>query len=102
VLDEYFYGFIKRIPRRSLGGQKRHRPDARRAIEDTHTFGVGSPVLALLPQFRDVLNDDSRKKRMTVGDLLTMASGLACDDNDDASPATRTMQSQPPETDWYK
>ncbi len=104
VLDEYFYGFNQAYPHdvrsaaKSVTGLMLGR-----AIEDTHTFGVGSPVLALLPQFRDVLNDDSRKKRMTVGDLLTMASGLACDDNDDASPGNEdTMQSQPPGTDWYK
>ena len=104
VLDEYFYGFNQAYPHdvRSAGKSVTGLMLGR-AIEDTHTFGIGSPVLPLLPQFRDVRNDDARKQRMAVGHLLTMASGLACDDNDDASPGNEdTMQSQPPGTDWYK
>jgi CubicO group peptidase (beta-lactamase class C family) len=104
VLDEYFYGFSEAYPHdvRSAGKSVTGLILGR-AIEDTRTFGVASPVLPLLPQFRDIRNDDARKQRMTIGDLLTMASGLACDDNDDASPGNEdTMQSQPPGTDWYE
>ncbi len=40
---------------------------------------------------------------MTVADLMTMSSGLACDDNDDNSPGNEdTMQNQPHGTDWYR
>jgi CubicO group peptidase (beta-lactamase class C family) len=104
VLDEYFYGFDQANPHdvRSAGKSITGLMLGR-AIEDTQAFGVRSPVLSLLPQFSDVRNDDVRKQRMTVGDLLTMASGLACDDNDDASPGNEdTMQSQPRGTNWYK
>ena len=104
VLDEYFYGFDPAYPHdvRSAGKSVTGLMLGR-AIEDTRMFGVRSPVLPLLPQFSDVRNDDARKQRMTVGDLLTMASGLACDDNDDVSPGNEdTVQSQPPGTDWYK
>lgn len=104
VLDEYFYGFNQAYPHdvRSAGKSVTGLMLGR-AIEDARTFGVRSPVLPLLAQFSNVHNDDARKQRMTVGDLLTMASGLACDDNDDASPGNEdTMQSQAPGTDWYQ
>lgn len=104
VLDEYFYGFNQAYPHdvRSAGKSVTGLMLGR-AIEDTRAFGIDSRVLRLLPQFRDIRNDDARKQRMTVGDLITMASGLACDDNDDASPGNEdTMQSQPPGADWYK
>jgi CubicO group peptidase (beta-lactamase class C family) len=104
VLDQYFYG---------LGPNNLH--DVRsagksvttlmvgRAIEDTEAFSSSSPVVSLLSYYRPVKNDSARKERITVADLMTMASGLACDDNDDASPGNEdTMQSQPPGTDWYR
>ncbi|MBV8067038.1 MAG: beta-lactamase family protein, partial [Candidatus Eremiobacteraeota bacterium] len=48
-------------------------------------------------------NDDARKRRITVANLMTMTSGLACDDNDDDSPGNEgTMQSQTRQPDWYK
>jgi CubicO group peptidase (beta-lactamase class C family) len=73
-----------------------------RAIEE-RAFSPSSPVLSLLPQYRSVAHDDARKQRMTAADLMTMASGLACDDNDDSSPGNEdTMQRQPPGTDWYR
>ncbi|HEX8806076.1 MAG TPA: serine hydrolase, partial [Candidatus Aquilonibacter sp.] len=74
-----------------------------RAIEDTHVFTPQARVLALLPQYAPIAHDDARKERMTVADLMTMASGLACDDNDDNSPGNEdAMQSQPAGTDWYR
>ena len=40
---------------------------------------------------------------MTVEHLLTMTSGLQCDDNDDNSPGNEDkMQSQQEQPDWYK
>lgn len=104
VLDQYFYGFTPDYPHdvRSAG-KSVTTLIAGRAIEDTHAFSPSSRVLALLPQYRPVKHDDARKERMTAGNLMTMASGLACDDNDDASPGNEdAMQSQPAGTDWYR
>jgi CubicO group peptidase (beta-lactamase class C family) len=104
VLDEYFYGFNANDPHdvRSAGKSVTGLMLGR-AIEDTHAFSLTSPVLPLLRQYPNIKNDDARKERMTVTDVLTMASGLACDDNDDSSPGNEdTMQAQPPGTDWYR
>ena len=103
VLDQYFYGFSKERPHdvRSAGKSVTTLLVGR-AAEDTHAFTPRSRVLPLLPQYAPVKNDDARKDEITVADLMTMASGLACDDNDDSSPGNEDeMQSQPPGTDWY-
>jgi CubicO group peptidase (beta-lactamase class C family) len=103
VLDQYFYGFSATQPHdvRSAGKSVTTLMVGR-AAEETRGFSPESGVLSLLPQYQPVKNDDARKRRMSVANLMTMASGLACDDNDDASPGNEdTMQSRPAGTDWY-
>jgi CubicO group peptidase (beta-lactamase class C family) len=104
VVDEYFYGFTPEQPHDTRSaGKSVTTLMVGRAIEATHAFTPQSRVLPLLPQYLPVANDDARKARMTVDDLMTMASGLACDDNDDNSPGNEdAMQSQPAGTDWYR
>jgi CubicO group peptidase (beta-lactamase class C family) len=104
VLDEYFYGYTAATAHdvRSAGKSVTTLLVGR-AIEDTRAFTPQSTVLSLLPQYLPVANDDPRKRRITVADLMTMSSGLACDDNDDSSPGNEdTMQSQSAQPDWYK
>ncbi|MGE5180614.1 MAG: serine hydrolase domain-containing protein, partial [Acidobacteriota bacterium] len=46
---------------------------------------------------------DPRRAAITVEHLLDMSTGLACDDDDDASPGNEdTMQQQTREPDWYR
>lgn len=104
VLDQYFYGFTAADGHdvRSAGKSVTTLMVGR-SISDTRGFTPSSRVLDLLRGYLPVQNDDARKRHMTVADLMTMASGLACDDNDDASPGNEdTMQSQPRGTDWYR
>jgi len=104
VLDEYFYGFTPDTPHdvRSAGKSVTTLLVGR-AIEETHALTLQTPVLSYLPQYLPVANDDARKRRITVANLMTMSSGLACDDNDDNSPGNEdTMQSQTAQPDWYK
>lgn len=104
VLDQYFYGFTPESAHdvRSAGKSVTTLLVGR-AMRDTRTFSPASRVLSLLRRYLPVKHDDARKQRMTVANLMTMASGLACDDNDDASPGNEgTMQSQPAGTDWYR
>ncbi len=104
VLDEYFYGYSPQQTHdvRSAGKSVTTLMVGR-AMEDTHAFSPASSVLALLNAYLPVRNDTRAKRRMTVANLMTMASGLACDDNDDASPGNEdTLQSRPEGTDWYR
>lgn len=104
VVDEYFYGFTPQRPHDTRSAAKSVTTlMVGRAIQDTHAFTPQSRVLSLLPQYEPVANDDARKEHLTVADLMTMASGFACNDNDDNSPGNEgTMQSQPAGTDWYR
>jgi CubicO group peptidase (beta-lactamase class C family) len=105
VLDQYFYGFTQGQPHDTRSaGKSVTTLMVGRAIQETHSFSPASRVLSLLSaKYFPIKNDDSRKRRISVADLMTMSSGMACDDNDDASPGNEdTMQSQPAGTDWYR
>lgn len=104
VLEEYFYGFNK---------DRLH--DMRSASKTFATLIVGiardkgakidtnTPVYAQFPEYKDFANGDPRKSKITVRDLMTMTSGLACDDNDENSPGNEdVMQQQTAQPDWYK
>jgi CubicO group peptidase (beta-lactamase class C family) len=56
------------------------------AIDRGEIPSVRSRVGELLPKYRDVLARDPSKATITIEDLLTMRSGLACDDWNEASP----------------
>jgi CubicO group peptidase (beta-lactamase class C family) len=56
------------------------------AIDRGLIASVDVPVVDLLPEYADALRADPRKTRMRIRDLLTMRSGLDCDDWDSASP----------------
>ncbi len=93
VLDEYFFGFTS------------DQPHDLRSASKTFTglmagIAIDQGVLA-----RDSRGQaqDPRRQRMTVAHLLTHTSGLACDDNDDASPGNEDrMQEQRQQPDWYR
>lgn len=104
VLDEYFYGFTADTPHDTRSAAKSVATlMVGRAIEDTRRFTPQSRVRSLLASYLPTRNDDARKAAMSVADLMTMASGLACNDNDDSSPGNEeTMQNQPAGTNWYR
>ena len=104
VLDEYFNDFSADRPHdvRSAGKSVTTLMLGR-AIEDGAKMGPQTRVYDYLNRYAPFAHFDSRKARMTVGNLMSMQSGLACDDNDDASPGNEaTMQSQTAQPDWYK
>jgi CubicO group peptidase (beta-lactamase class C family) len=61
--------------------------------------GVDEPVLPHLP-YETYANPDPRKERLTLRDLLTMRSGLACDDWDGGSPGNESRVYLA--SDWVK
>ena len=105
ALEEYFYGFDRershdtRSSGKTLAGTLTGI-----ALDLGAPFSLDSPVYALYgKRYGSFANPDPRKQKITVEDLLTMDSGLACDDNDDNSPGNEdTMQGQDQQQDWYK
>jgi CubicO group peptidase (beta-lactamase class C family) len=104
VLEEYFFGHERDTPH-----------DVRSAGKTFGSVMLGAAMMRgtpISPESRiyDVLagrgpfaNPDPRKGRITLAHLLTHTAGLACNDNDDASPGNEgTMQSQSGEPDWWK
>ena len=62
-----------------------------------------TPVLPLFPDYANLKNVDDAKRAITVGHLMSMSSGLACDDNADDSPGGEDkMQEQQEQRDWYR
>ncbi len=100
VLEEYFHGF--------------HRDDlhdTRSASKSVTSLLVGAARLhgaSIGPSTSvyGVMDPDTRdpkKRAITLENLLTMSSGLDCDDSDPNSPgAEDTMQEQTAQPDWYR
>lgn len=93
VLDEYFRGYDASMMH-----------DLRSASKTLTSVMVGAAM-----QRGATLNGAPLSPRtavgttgMTLGHLLSHSGGLACDDDDDASPGNEdTMQSQQRQNDWY-
>lgn len=62
---------------------------------------LSTPVYAAL-HARGAIASDARKAKITLANLLTMSSGLECDDGNPASLGNEdTMQSQTTDPNWY-
>jgi CubicO group peptidase (beta-lactamase class C family) len=103
ALEEYFYGFDgDRMHDMRSASKSITSVLAGIAIDRGATFSMNSPVASLLG-YPSLANPDPRKARITVGDVLSMQSGLACDDNDEASPGNEDrMYAQTQQLDYYK
>jgi CubicO group peptidase (beta-lactamase class C family) len=104
VIEEYFFGFDRERPHdlRSAG-----KTFASVMLGAAMMRGVNvSPETGIYTLFggvEAVANAESRKPRVTLASLMTHTSGLACDDNDDASPGNEdTMQNQRSQPDWWR
>ena len=106
VLEEYFHGFDR---------NKAH--DTRSASKSLASVLAGAAIysgvpLALdSPVFQTILGEtasnevvtDPRRQRINLKHLLSMSSGLDCDDGDSSSKGNEnTMQSQQSQPDWYR
>ncbi len=95
VLEEYFFGFTADRPH-----------DLRSAGKTLTAIMVGAAIDAGALRGIDAAADTGRDQSqppITVGHLLTHSSGLACDDNNDASPGNEErVQRQRQQPDWYR
>ncbi len=104
VLEEYFFGFDadRTHDLRSAG-----KTFASVLVGAARLHGVRvGPETPVYPTFRSdgpVANADPRKARITLAQLLTHSTGLACDDNGEPQPGNEDqMQGQRAQPDWYR
>jgi CubicO group peptidase (beta-lactamase class C family) len=104
VLEEYFHGEYREKPHDTRSASK-----SLTATLFGAAINAGVPVTVSTPVY-EVMNRgtlpadlEPRKRALKVEHLLTMSSGLDCDDGDPKSPGNEdTMQEQHEEPDYYK
>lgn len=99
VLEEYFYGYDRDRPHQMRSLTKSVISLLAGAAVDRGLLTLDAPVLSRLG-YTSIANPDPRKARITLRDLLSNRSGLACDDNDAASPGNESKLYDTP--DWPK
>lgn len=100
VLEEYFYGYDReRLHQLRSATKSLVSILVGIAIDRGALAGDGELVIKHLPYGR-YANPDPRKDRLTLRDLLTMQSGLSCDDRDGDSPGNESRVYQT--DDWVK
>lgn len=104
VLEEYFFGFHRNEPHDLRSAGKTFASVMLgAAMREGVRIAPETPVYSLLAAKGPFANPDPRKSHITLAHLLTHTSGLACDDNDPASPGNEgTMQLQTQQRDWWK
>jgi CubicO group peptidase (beta-lactamase class C family) len=100
VMEEYFYGYSVQRPHQLRSATKTVVSAlAGIAIDRGALFGVNERVLPRM-SYSSYANPDSRKAAMTLGDFLSMSSGLDCNDHSSTSPGRETVIDDKP--DWVK
>jgi CubicO group peptidase (beta-lactamase class C family) len=100
VLEEYFYGYNARRPHQLRSATKSIVGAlAGIAIDRGAVAGAQEPVLPHM-SYSSYENPDPRKASITVGDFLSMSSGLDCNDHSATSPGRETVLDDKP--DWVK
>jgi CubicO group peptidase (beta-lactamase class C family) len=104
VLDEYFFGYDRTQPHDLRSASKSFASVMLgAAMRRDPGLGPQSRVYDLLAAKGPFAHSDPRKAQITLAQLMTHSAGLACDDNDDASPGNEdTLQSQTAQPDWAK
>lgn len=106
VLEEYFHGFHRDEPHDTRSASKSVTSVLTgAALLRGDPIGLSTPVYeAMYGADAAAATDlDPRKRAITVENLLTMSSGLDCDDSNSDSPGNEdTMQEQTGQPDWYR
>lgn len=104
VLDEYFYGHDRAEAHDTRSASKTFSSVMLGAVMLGGTnISPQTPIYPLMAPYGPFAHPDPRKAQITLAQLMTHTSGLACDDNDDASPGNEdTMQTQRAQPNWWK
>jgi CubicO group peptidase (beta-lactamase class C family) len=96
VVDEYFAGHGPELVHATRSAGKSFATTLAGIAVDRGALTLDSPVYAAA----GATPDDARKRAIALGHLLTMKTGLACNDNDENSPGNEDgVQNR--EQDWY-
>jgi len=102
VFEEYFYEYDANMPH-ALRSATKSVVSALvgLAIAKGHLKDVRQPVLPFFAdEYPEIANNTDAKRRITVEHLLTMRSGLDCDDWNQASPGNESKMGRT--NDWVK
>jgi CubicO group peptidase (beta-lactamase class C family) len=100
VLEEYFYGYsVERQHQLRSATKSVVSTLAGIAIDRGAITEVDERVLPVM-SYASYDHPDPRKAAMTLGDFLSMSSGLDCDDYSSTSPGRETVIDEKP--DWVK
>ncbi|HET7250165.1 MAG TPA: serine hydrolase domain-containing protein [Gemmatimonadales bacterium] len=104
VLEEYFHGYDRERPHDLRSAGKTFASVMLgAAMMRGVPIGPDSSIYRLVAARGPFANPDPRKADVTLAQLMTHTSGLACDDNDDRSPGNEAvMQRQRQQPDWWK
>jgi CubicO group peptidase (beta-lactamase class C family) len=104
VLEEYFHGEHRDKPHDTRSAAKSLTSIlVGAAIHQGVPLDVSSPVYKVMNSGAFPTGLEPRKRALTVEHLLTMSSGLDCDDANPSSPGNENvMQGQTAQPDWYR
>jgi CubicO group peptidase (beta-lactamase class C family) len=104
VLEEYFFGFNRDQQHDTRSAGKTFASVMLgAAMRQGYHIAPETRIYDLLAGMGPFANPDPRKSQITLAHLMTHTPGLACDDNDDASPGQETkMAEQRQQPDWWK
>jgi CubicO group peptidase (beta-lactamase class C family) len=104
VLEEYFFGHDRERTHDTRSAAKTFASVMLGAVmRQGVPIAPETAVSPLILRGKAVANPDSRKQRITLAHLMTHTSGLACDDNADASPGNEdAMQTQRTQPDYWQ
>lgn len=104
VLEEYFFGHDRDTVHDIRSAGKTFASILMgAAMRDGVNISPQARVYELFVARGPFAHPDARKAEITLGHLMTHTAGLACNDNDDASPGNEgTMWTQDAEPDWWK
>jgi CubicO group peptidase (beta-lactamase class C family) len=104
VLEEYFAGHDRERLHDLRSGSKTFASVLAGAARlHGAPIELDAPVARRFARYQPLANPDLRKNRITLRHLMTMSTGLACDENDNDSPGSEgRMQGQAAQPDWYR
>lgn len=100
VYEEYFYGYDWQHKHQLRSATKSVVSTLAGIAIDRHDLpSVNEPVLPHM-SYSNYENPDPRKAKITIRDMMTMQSGLACNDHDNKSPGNEVVIDAKP--DWVE